>query len=751
MTEAEFLTKHCGHLNQAQLEAVRAVDGAVLLLAVPGSGKTTVLVTRLGYMVCVRGIRPENILTMTYTVAATREMKARYVRLFGDASGSVEIRTINGLAQKIIDHYSEAENRSPFTLQDDEGFLSGLVRDIYRDYYSDYPSESVIRDIRTAITYCKNSMFTQSEVEDYDIGLKHFSDIYQRYCDTLRLNRRMDYDDQLLYALNILKNRPSILETYRERFPYICVDESQDTSRLQHEIIHLLARKHGNIFMVGDEDQSIYGFRAAYPDALAHFAEDYPGARTLLMEENYRSTEPITDAANRFVSRNRFRHPKQIRPTRGPGIPVQVIPAANRMAQHRFLFELARLHGEEFAVLSRNNDSMVPLIDLFERSGIPYNCRQFDEVFFAHRVLRDIADIIWFSTHDRDEECFFRIYHKLGCMISRTAAEYACTQSRRSGKPILLELIHSPELGQFSMRSITELYENLKQLPLDDASFALSRIRYQIGYGEYVERNKLDSGKFPILEMLSRGLPSADTMLTRLEQLRVLIRDHVDTPDAMVTLSTIHSSKGLEYDNVYLLDVLDGILPGRTGESSKTQEEIRQYEEERRLFYVAMTRARKRLMLFACANQPSEFLAEVRRGLPAESFEGKDILHFLPAQDLGRHYCHAELGKAKILVQDESRFLLEFKDSEYRLMGLEEMIRCRRRCMTSEPSAAPERKKTLFPSDIAVDSRVEHSTYGIGTVVAMTFEAITVCLDQDGKNRTFLKSSVLPNGKLKPI
>lgn len=750
MTEEEFLRQYCGSMNAQQLEAVRAVDGAVLLLAVPGSGKTTVLVTRLGYMVCCCGIRPENILTMTYTVAATREMSARFTRLFGSAYGSaMEIRTINGLAQKIIDYYSETENRQPFTLQDDEGILSGLIRDLYREYYTDYPSESTIRDIRTAITYCKNSLMPQEELEEYDIGLRHFSDIYNRYCDSLRRARQMDYDDQLLYALNILKNRPRILEGYCRQYPYICVDESQDTSRLQHEIIRLLAGPHGNLFLVGDEDQSIYGFRAAYPDALVHFTEDYPGARTLIMEQNYRSTEEIIQAANQFVVKNRFRHPKRIVPTCGSGLPVQQIAVASRMVQHRFLYELACKSTQPFTVLSRNNDSLVPIIDLFERKGIPFQCRQFDEVFFSHRMLRDITDIIHFSEHGQDAECFLRIYHKLGCMISRTAAEYAIAQSAKTGKPLLLELIRCPELGQFSMHALTEIYEALEQLPQDSATDALSRIRYQIGYGEYVERSKLDAGKFQILGMLARNLPSAAALLDRLEQLRIFIRDLVPNPDAKVILSTIHSSKGLEYDRVYLLDVLNGILPGKPSAAAKTPEEIRQYEEERRLYYVAMTRARRELHIFRCLDQPSEFISETLRELPKETFEEKEFLSVFSGDHCGKLYHHAEKGRGRVVAQSESGMLLEFSGGESQLLTVDEMLRFRRRNLQASQQPTERPANVILPTQMRPDSRVEHITFGQGVVLQMTIESITVRFDSDGKERSFLKSAVLPTGKLK--
>lgn len=747
MTEEQFQQRYGAGLNAQQLEAVHTVDGAVLLLAVPGSGKTTVLVTRLGYMICCRGIPAESILTMTYTVAATREMNARFTRMFGSGYGNVEIRTINGLCQKIIEFYSRREGRVPFLLEDNEGALSRLVRELYRDYYSEDPAESVIRDIRTAISFCKNSLFSQQEIQEYDIGLKHFSDIYRRYCDTLRQSRRMDYDDQLLYALNILKTRSGILEAYQNQFRYLCVDESQDTSRLQHEIIHLLAGKHGNLFMVGDEDQSIYGFRAAYPEALVHFSQDYPGAKTLVMEENYRSTQEISDAANRFVEKNRFRHPKKICPTCGSGLPVEIIHVTKRMQQHWYLFEAAKKARTQTAILSRNNDSLVPLIDLFERNDIPYCCRQFDEVFFSHRILRDIKDIFLFASDERNAELFLRIYYKLGCMISKTAAQYACSQGAASGKPILLELIRCPELGQTSMGRITELYESLRQLPHQTAAEAMNSIRYGIGYGEYVERSQLDSGKFAILDMLAKELPSASALLVRLYELRRCIQNHIDPPEANVILSTIHSSKGLEYDTVYLLDVLDGILPGRIQSTAKTQEEIRQYQEERRLFYVAMTRAKKRLCLFQCQNQPSEFIQEVRSSLPGEQLAELDVLHFWNQDLRGKTYYHSTLGKGTVCAQGEDGLLVMFA-SGYRLLTLDSLLKERQHRMGACSEPKPEKKPIAVP-ELTEGCQVVHVTYGSGTVVKLDLESITVQFSEDQRIRTFLKSAVLPTAKLR--
>ena len=310
-------------LNAQQSEAVKTVEGPVLLLAVPGSGKTTVLVLRLGYMILNCGIKPENILTVTYTVAATRDMAQRFAGYFGaELAERLEFRTINGICAKIIAYYSRMIGKKPFELVTDEKSTAGILTQIYQQVEQTWPTEADLRNVRTLITYIKNQMLTEKEIRalgkqkgsplraaDCDINI---AAIYERYNHWLRDQHLMDYDDQMVYALTILRKVPQVLEYFQEQYRYICVDEAQDTSRIQHTIIALLASKHDNLFMVGDEDQSIYGFRAACPEALINFEREHRGAKVLLMEQNYRSGSGIVRAADRFIQRNTLRHAKHM-------------------------------------------------------------------------------------------------------------------------------------------------------------------------------------------------------------------------------------------------------------------------------------------------------------------------------------------------------------------------------------------------------------------------------------------------------
>ena len=440
MNFSQFRTQFSLRLDPQQEAAVQAVDGPVLLLAVPGSGKTTVLVTRLGYMCHVCDIPPEQILTMTYTVAAARDMRARYASIFGDAEAErLGFYTINSVCSRIIRYYERVTGGTAFRLVDDGGQKSAILSELYRSQTDDFATESIVKNLETAITYAKNQMLKGEELAEVQVEGLDFPVFYQNYCKTLRERHLMDFDDQMVYTLQILRRYPQILQAVQKRYRWFCVDEAQDTSKIQHVIIRLLAGESGNLFMVGDEDQSIYGFRAAYPQALTEFDRVYPDAKVLYMERNYRSTEQIVAAADKFIQKNQNRRPKHMKATRGKGPEVRAISVYDRQEQYSYLCGLAKNCLSETAVLYRDNDSALPLIDQLDRAGIPYRCRQAESLFFTSRVVRDITDIIRFALDPEDGELFLNIYYKLGAGISRNLAQEAI----RSGQEPLEHMIAS--------------------------------------------------------------------------------------------------------------------------------------------------------------------------------------------------------------------------------------------------------------------------------------------------------------------
>ncbi|MBS5435020.1 MAG: ATP-dependent helicase [Dorea longicatena] len=630
----EFETTFSVKLNQQQKEAVQSTKGPVLLLAVPGSGKTTVLVTRLGYMIYCKNIPPERILTVTYTVAATKDMSERFAVRFGeDMAKRLEFRTINGICAMIIQYYGRRIGKTPFELVKDEKATTGMLIKICQDHGMGYPTESDLKNVRTLITYIKNMMLNEEELqkleEESDIRI---AGIYREYCRQMREQKLMDYDDQMLYAYNILRKDPGVLAYFQNRYPYICVDEAQDTSKIQHAIIALLAAGTGNLFMVGDEDQSIYGFRAAYPEALLSFEKKHPGAKVLLMEENFRSNAKIVEAADKFIQKNTLRHEKHMRAAREAGADIREISLKSRKAQYVYLMKAAQecttgmagMSGSEehrgradasvteTAVLYRDNECAIPLIDLLERKNIPYRMRNADLSFFTHRTVLDVQNIIRFAMDPKDTELFMQIYYRLKLFFNKKDALRYAQISQEKDMEVLDAALKYGNLEKYQEDNIRNLKRQMVRILNMPGDEAVNQILTYMGYQDYLKKMGMNANKLETVKLIGSRVESPEKLLERLEELRTIIQEKVSDKDCPFILSTMHASKGLEYDTVYLLDVMDGILPEKVLANPRTasKEELETYEEERRLFYVGVTRAKNQLNVFT-TNKPSKFCSEL--------------------------------------------------------------------------------------------------------------------------------------------
>ena len=630
----EFETTFSVKLNQQQKEAVQSTKGPVLLLAVPGSGKTTVLVTRLGYMIYCKNIPPESILTVTYTVAATKDMSERFAVRFGeDMAKRLEFRTINGICARIIQYYGRRIGKTPFELVKDEKATMGMLIRICQDHGMGYPTESDLKNVRTLITYIKNMMLNEEELqkleEESDIRI---AGIYREYCRQMREQKLMDYDDQMLYAYNILRKDLGVLAYFQNRYPYICVDEAQDTSKIQHAIIALLAAGTGNLFMVGDEDQSIYGFRAAYPEALLSFEKKHPGAKVLLMEENFRSNAKIVEAADKFIQKNTLRHEKHMRAAREAGADIREISLKSRKAQYVYLMkaaqecttEMAGMSGSEehrgradasvteTAVLYRDNECAIPLIDLLERKNIPYRMRNADLSFFTHRTVLDVQNIIRFAMDPKDTELFMQIYYRLKLFFNKKDALRYAQISQEKDMEVLDAALKYGNLEKYQEDNIRNLKRQMVRILNMPGDEAVNQILTYMGYQDYLKKMGMNANKLETVKLIGSRVESPEKLLERLEELRTIIQEKVSDKDCPFILSTMHASKGLEYDTVYLLDVMDGILPEKvlTNPRTASKEELETYEEERRLFYVGVTRAKNQLNVFT-TNKSSKFCSEL--------------------------------------------------------------------------------------------------------------------------------------------
>ena len=692
MEPSAFEKKYMSRFNAQQRKAVRQVDGPILLLAVPGSGKTTVLVTRLGYMALCCEIKPEEILTVTYTVAATGDMRARCAAHFGeDLAKRFEFRTINGICAKIIQYYGRQYGRSPFALASDDKQTTALLSAVYQEVQRKYPTESDLKSVRTLIIYIKNMMLTDEEVRQLATKLEepiNIAEIYQKYCRAMRENQWMDYDDQMIYAYRMLCKHPQILRHFQQRYRYFCVDEAQDTSKIQHAILALLASASGNLFMVGDEDQSIYGFRAAYPQALLDFEQDHPGAKVLLMEENFRSDAGIVQAADRFIQKNTFRHVKCMKAARGSSASIREIPLRSRGEQYTYLARVAADCDRQTAVLYRDNECALPLIDLLERNGIDYRMRQMEMTFFSHRIVSDLTCVLRLAIDPYDTEAFLQVYYKLGIYIKKADAQNIAELSRQRHMPVLDAALECGRLNAHALAGTKTLRTHLRNMLNERADKALYRITEYLGYTDYLTRSGINGeNKLAILRTLASREASPATFLARMEALQKIIQQKETNPDCRIYLSTIHASKGLEYDTVYLMDVIDGILPEQVPASqrfaSKKEKEI--YEEERRLFYVGVTRAKNRLYLFT-ANRESTFCEDFfGKGAKKQAIDFKALKstssstqtdnarreeicrQFHEQFDVGSIVTHFKFGEGVILQITAKQIIVQFADKTRRL------------------------------------------------------------------------------------
>lgn len=626
----QFCEKYNIQLNEQQAAAVEAVDGANLLIAVPGSGKTTVLIARLGYMILCKGISPSEILAMTYTTAAVADMKERFASKFGKAlADKLQFRTINSVCYEIIQRYSRSSDKIPFSMIEENERIS-IIKRIYREITDEFPTDVDVQSAELTITYIKNMMLSKEKMKHIQTGLPSPEQFYEKYDNTLKDAKLMDFDDQMRYSIPILRDNPNILNYFQSKFKYICVDEAQDTSKLQHYIIRILSRKHNNIFMVGDEDQSIYGFRAAYPQALMNFKKDYSDANVLFMERNYRSKEEIVSAASKFIAANKNRYKKKFLSTQGNGGVIKVIAVADRQKQYAALLEASRDIKSATAILYRDNDCAIPLMDMFIRNRIPYRISRVKDTFFNHRSVMDIKAFLSLALNHSDTEAFMQIYYKCGFAFNKQFASIIKHQSLYTRKTIT-QIMKKESASSAKLYAQAIAFEKfLISIKTSRPCDAIEIINKK--YEGYLRRNNIGTGKVDILRSIAKYENSISDFLDRLDNLPELIKENAKDNDEAIILSTIHSAKGLEYDKVYLMDVFDGVFPSveLSVSSSETEKEL--YEEERRLYYVGITRAKKELYLFSLADKKCSFVSETVPKIPLATNKNTTANHVSTVQ-----------------------------------------------------------------------------------------------------------------------
>ena len=696
MTIQDFLKKYNIRLNEQQLEAMQAVDGPVLTLATPGSGKTTLFVARLGYMILVKGISPDKILPMTYTKPATKDMSKRFRIIFGELADKVEFKTINAVCYMILDEYARRIGKKVnVVIQENE--QAKYISNAFRQVHNEYPTESDISELGTAISRAKNMMLKKDDLKKIECEVERFPEIFDTYNDLISKSKKMDYDDQLIFGHQLLKDKPEMHEWACGKYDYISVDECQDNSKIQNEIIKLLSVGKNNVFEVGDLDQSIYGFRGADPHELLNFKRDYPEARILYMEPNYRCDRNIIVAADRFIQLNKKRYPIHVTATRPAINKIKLTKIENRYKQYEYIKEMAVNAKEPTAFLYRDNESSLPIIDLFLRNGIPYDVKELDRSFFSHVVVNDIKDILRFSFDFSNTEIFSRIYYKLGLYINSKTKEQACKiikQPRHEGMSVFDALYDICRNNQRAIRGIETSERVLRNIRQQEPISAIYTIVNVIGYGDYLRQHHLSSRKIEILKSLAYHEHSIGGFLDRLDKLPKLISSVPRQYSAKAVLSTIHSAKGLEWPSVVIVDAYDGCFPQSIADYTKDDANtIDTYEEERRAYYIAVTRARDELNILVygdCANTFTNQLmgydnAKVSHTNSVRSFSKSHIANkpsvkvatsierpFIEAEyrefkremKPGRTVYHKQYGCGKIMYVEMDEVAIRIGDSE---------------------------------------------------------------------------------------
>ena len=608
----QFCEKYKIQLNKQQERALQAVEGSNLLLAVPGSGKTTVLVARLGHMVLNKNIPPESILAITYNKNAAVEMRERFSSLFGANIGSrIAFQTINSLSLSIYREHCRKINQKPMRhLEESE--RRKVIRQIFRDFRDPPVSEGDVQELSSAITYIKNMMLTDEQILEIEADYPELRNMYRVYQSMLNSQYKMDFDDQMIFALRILRENSDILDGLRSHYQYICVDEAQDTSKIQHEIIRLLAQGN-NLFMVGDEDQSIYGFRAAYPKALLNFRYDYLNPYILRMERNYRSTPQIVEKAQAFISQNRGRFEKNMTAERGDGEEVHLECVSSREAQYHKLLNVAQTTSSETAFLYRDNESAVVLVDLLLRKGIPFKFRKPEMNFFGISIIRDIVAYLKLSINPYDAQQLDQICNKGILYLGSNQRYWAIRNSREKHISVYDALDGQMKYVKANYRNRSSCFRDIMSSVAKANPHDAISILMDAGYADHLEKEGLDKGKIELLQILAKQEPTISSFLNRIQFLEQSMQQDFDpNPGYHIILSTIHSSKGLEYDSVYMVDVYDGRFPSsRPDIFSRSKDSANGEQEERRLFYVGITRAKNTLHLFKIQEKPSAFIADL--------------------------------------------------------------------------------------------------------------------------------------------
>jgi DNA helicase-2/ATP-dependent DNA helicase PcrA len=698
--------RYLADLNPAQREAVLATEGPLLVIAGAGSGKTRVLTYRVAHLINAVGAKPNEILAITFTNKAAGEMRERLRTLLGADSRGLWVLTFHATCGRILRREAQRLGyRSNFTIYDQADQIR-LVKQCLEELERD-PKRFTPRGIHEQISNAKNRLVSPDE---YATRVQSFydqtvADVYQLYQRRMFGSNAVDFDDLLMLTVDVLERFPEAKEKWESAFRYILVDEYQDTNHAQYRLLQLLSAKHGNLCAVGDPDQSIYGWRGADISNILDFERDFPGTQTVALEQNYRSTNHILDAANAVISNNRERKPKQLFSELGDGEPVRVVEVEDEHAEARFVAAgIAGLveqgySGDEIAVFYRTNAQSRVLEDVLVRQGIAYQVIGGPR-FYERAEIKDVIAYLQAMDNPYDAVSLQRIANRPRRGIGDTSLARLQTWSDAQGRS-LWEATEFPEeagVGAAPTKAVTafrtlllSLQAGALDLPVPEL---VERVLEQSGYLEALEAERTieAQGRIENLQELvgvareyqeTAEEPSLSHFLQEISLYSD--QDAIRGEESLVTLMTLHNAKGLEFRAVFLIGLEEGIFP-----HSRSVEE-QGVEEERRLCYVGMTRAQELLTLTHASsralwgarnyNMPSRFLDELPSSVERDRLRPSSWSDYgaprtvtprddVPALSTGDSVRHGTLGEGVVTgIEPGGVVMVRFADgSERRLM-----------------------------------------------------------------------------------
>ena len=586
-------------VDSSQKKAIEHDRGPMLVLAGPGSGKTLVITRRTQWLIEKAGVAPGNILVVTFTRAAAGEMRSRFDRLMGGRHLPVNFGTFHAVFFTILKYAYQYKVENILMENEKYDILRDIVHriDVEMDDEKDF-----LMNIAGDISRVKGDMMSLEHFYSVNCSKDVFDEIYHEYNKKLKRMRRIDYDDMLLQTWQLFKERPDILLAWQKKYRYILIDEVQDINRIQYEIIRLLAKPENNLFVVGDDDQSIYRFRGAKPEILLGFTKDYPEAKLTILNKNYRSTGAIVNRAAQLIDHNEQRYKKDFKAFREKGEEVLVKAFVKPADQYlKMIREIVGLHEkrgvpwEEIAVIFRTNLQMAGLVEQLMMYNVPFVMKDSVPNIYEHWIAKDIFSYMNLAFGGNRREDYLRIINRPNRYISRAYLDE---------DPVnLSNLKDYYENKEWMLERIEQLEYDLYMLASMGPYPAIQYIRHSIGYDAYLKEYAAYRGikAEDLLEVLDDLMDKSHAHSTweewfqaigqYSETLKLRARQKFEESEG-IRLLTMHGAKGLEYDVVYIPDANDGMTPHK---KALTASEM---EEERRMFYVAMTRAKNDLRVY---------------------------------------------------------------------------------------------------------------------------------------------------------